>query len=83
MKNSGVSFSDDDISDMMTVKSANGHLVISVSNQNIYLTPCSETEFFDKTNEMWEHIFEIDASENITGYILRDPVDEIKFNKIQ
>ncbi|WP_312702163.1 serine hydrolase domain-containing protein [Sedimentibacter sp.] len=75
--------SDDNINDIMTVKHENGHLVVSVSNQKIYLTPCSETEFFDKTNEMWEHVFETDAYGNITGYILIDPVDEIKFKRVE
>lgn len=66
----------------ITIKKENGLLNISSGGQVIYLTPYSEMNFFDKQNEMWEHTFESDESGKIIYYILNDPVDEMRFRKI-
>lgn len=71
------------IDGIATVKSENGYLVASISGSTVYLTPSSEMKFFDKVNEMWEHTFETDGTGKVTCYVLRDPVDEIKMNKVE
>lgn len=65
----------------ITIEKENDHLIISSAGQDIYLTPYSETSFFDKQNEMWEHIFETDGSGKIIYYILKDPVEKMRFRK--
>ncbi len=74
---------DNSLNYTIDVKIENGCLVAYISDEIIYLTPFSDTKFFDKANEIWEHVFEVDGYGNIIGYVLRDPVDEIRFMKVE
>lgn len=71
------------INGIVTVKNENGYLVTTLSDKNVYLTPYSKMKFFIKSKEMWEHNFETDKSGRVTCYVLSDPVDEIRMNKVE
>lgn len=69
--------------EIINVKVYNNSLAISSSNYTTKILPCSETEFFERDYEQWDHIFEIGKDGKVMAYIIRDSTDETRMEKIE
>lgn len=67
---------------IVTVKRRMSGLAVTSRETDFILVPCSETMFFHKGYEHWDHIFECDAQGKVKYYIVRNSVDEIRMKRI-
>lgn len=67
----------------IAIENRNGTLTVKLPDETIQLTPCDQTVFFDARHELWEHLFEVDASGKPICYIMRNSTDEYRMERIR